>query len=159
MKCLVYGLYVLETAQTILATYDAFQWFAYGFGNMIALSKPFTSSIDAPIMDGILALVVQLFFSWRIYKLGKSWLLSGAISLVAMTQFVGGLVAGIRSVKINNVTMMRSSTVYLVVCHLILSNCIDNYTTVMLFLAMVRWKRPCRHTHRHCDDVLGKVHH
>ena len=116
---MVYGLYVLETAQTVLATYDAFQWLAYGYGNMIALSKPFTSSIDAPIMDGILALVVQLFFAWRIYILGKSWLLSGAISLVAMTQFVGGLVAGIRSVEINNVTKMRSSTVYLVVCHLI----------------------------------------
>lgn len=115
MKFLVYGLYVLETAQTALATHDAFQWFAFGFGNMITLSKPFTSSVDAPIMDGVLALIVQIFFCWRIYVLGKSWLLSGAISLVAVAQFVGGLAAGIRSIEINNVTKMRSSTVFLVV--------------------------------------------
>ena len=116
MKCLVYGLYILEMAQTALATHDAFQWFAYGFGNMITLAMPSTSSIDAPIMDGVLALIVQLFFCWRIYVLSKSWFFSGAISLVAITQFIGGLVAGIRSIEINNVTKMRSSTVYLVVC-------------------------------------------
>ena len=64
---LVYGMFLLETAQTAMVTNDAFQWFAYGFGDMIALSKPFTSSVDAPIMDGLIALIVQLFFSWRIW--------------------------------------------------------------------------------------------
>lgn len=63
----VFGLFLLETAQTIMVTNDAFQWFAYGFGNLIMLSKPFTSSVDAPIMDGLVALIVQLFFSWRIW--------------------------------------------------------------------------------------------
>ena len=62
----VYGLVLLETAQTAMVTNDALQWFAFGFGNVKALSKPVTSSVDAPIMDGLVALVVQLFFSWRI---------------------------------------------------------------------------------------------
>lgn len=79
----VYGLYILETAQTALSTGDAVRWFASGFGNMIDLSKPFFSAIDAPIMDGIIAFVVQLFFCWRIWVLGKSWPFSIAIAVVS----------------------------------------------------------------------------
>ena len=63
----VYGLVLLETAQTVMVTNDAFQWFVYGFGNMIELSKPTTSSVDAPMMDGLVAFIVQVFFSWRIW--------------------------------------------------------------------------------------------
>lgn len=62
-----YGLFVVETAQTALITSDAFQWFVYGFGNMLTLSKPFTTFVDNPIMDGVIALVVQFFFAWRIW--------------------------------------------------------------------------------------------
>lgn len=65
--CTVYGLYFLETAQTALATADAFHWFAIGYGNMISLSQPYASSVDAPIMDGIIAFIVQIFFCWRIW--------------------------------------------------------------------------------------------
>lgn len=63
----VYGLFLVETAQTALVTSDAFQWFVYGFGNMNTLTKPFTSFVDNPIMDGLIAMVVQLFFCWRIW--------------------------------------------------------------------------------------------
>jgi hypothetical protein len=113
MQVLVYGLVLLETAQTAMVTNDAFQWFAYGFGDMIALSKPFTSSVDAPILDGLVALIVQLFFSWRIWFLSKSKVLSGAIGLVSVAQFVGALAGGINSIRINNVTKMQSSTVFI----------------------------------------------
>lgn len=58
---------MLETAQTAMVTNDAFQWFVYGFGDMIALSKPVVSFVDAPIIDGLVALIVQLFFSWKIW--------------------------------------------------------------------------------------------
>ena len=79
----VYGLYMLETAQTALSTGDAMRWFAQGFGNMISLTKPFFSAIDAPIMDGIIAFAVQIFFCWRIWLLSKSWLFALAIGLVS----------------------------------------------------------------------------
>lgn len=50
-----------------MATNDAFQWFIYGFGDMVALSKPVVSFVDAPIIDGLVALIVQLFFSRKIW--------------------------------------------------------------------------------------------
>lgn len=97
----VYGLYALEIVQTALATGDALQWFAIGFGDMVSLSKPWYSALDAPLFDGVIALVVQLFFCWRIWVcslnggsvknhtqpilsqvLSRSWPLAGTIGLV-----------------------------------------------------------------------------
>ena len=63
----VYGLFVLETVGTALATGDAMQWFSIGYGNMLALSKPWYSAMDAPVIDAVISLTVQLFFSWRIW--------------------------------------------------------------------------------------------
>ena len=69
---LVYSLFLVETVQTLMVTNGAFEWFAYGFGNMKSLSKPYTTSIGAPAMDGLIALAVQLFFSWRIWVCSSS---------------------------------------------------------------------------------------
>ena len=63
----VYGLFVLETVGTALATGDALQWFSIGYGDMLALSKPWYSAMDAPVIDAVISLTVQLFFSWRIW--------------------------------------------------------------------------------------------
>ena len=65
-RVVVYGLFILEIVQTALCTADAVKWFAIGYGNVIALSKPEFSTIDAPVLDAIIALVVQLTFCWRI---------------------------------------------------------------------------------------------
>lgn len=62
----VYGLFILEVAQTALCTADAMRWFAIGYGDVIALSKPEFSTFDAPVLDAVIALAVQLTFCWRI---------------------------------------------------------------------------------------------
>jgi len=90
------------------------KWFASGFGNMISLSKPFFSAIDAPIMDGIIAFVVQLFFCWRIWLLSKSWISAAAIAIVSAAQLVGGIASGIRTLQIGNTTELRVITPFLV---------------------------------------------
>jgi len=111
MKALVYSLYILEIVQTILTTVDAFEWFAIGFGNMISLSKPRASSVDSPMMDAIIGGVVQLFFCWRIWNLSKSKILVGILCLIAVVQCAGGVIAGVRSIIINNVVTMRQSQI------------------------------------------------
>lgn len=74
---LVYGLYILETTQTALCTADAMRWYAIGYGNLLALIKPEFSTIDAPILDAIIAIIVQLTFCWRIrvclFRSPRSW--------------------------------------------------------------------------------------
>ena len=71
------------------------RWYAIGYGDLLALIKPQFSTIDAPILDALIAIIVQLTFCWRIRVLSKSWLLSGSIALVAVAQLVGALASAI----------------------------------------------------------------
>jgi len=115
IKCLVYGLYVLEILQTALVTADAMKWFAVGFGDMLALSKPEFSTVDAPILDAIIAVAVQLTFCWRIKVLSESWLLSGAIGAVTIAQVVGAIASGIRIAQLGDLTKMPTITVWVAI--------------------------------------------
>jgi len=108
IKVIVYGLFVLETVGTALATGDALQWFSIGYGDMLALSKPWYSAMDGPVIDAVISLTVQLFFSWRIWVLGKSLPLSIVISLVSLAQAVGSIVSGVRIQILDDVTKMKT---------------------------------------------------
>lgn len=50
---LVYGIYLLETTQTILVTHDAFNGYAKGFGNLIDLNSAQLEWLAVPIFSGI----------------------------------------------------------------------------------------------------------
>ena len=89
-QSLVYGIYALEIAQTIMITHDAFQNFVYGFGEMSALDDLQVLWFDTAIVDGIgecarlvdspfflnrlstVAFMVQTYFAYRIYLLSRS---------------------------------------------------------------------------------------
>lgn len=63
---------------------DAFHWFVYNFGNTAALSDLSMAGIDGPILDGIIALIVQSVYCWRIWVLsGRRVVLPGIIALVS----------------------------------------------------------------------------
>ena len=95
IKAFVWTVYLLETAQTILATHDAFSALAIGWGQTDALLKPHLLWFSVPVMDGIststclctghfdnqalaVSFIVQCFFSSRIY------IVSGGEALVAV---------------------------------------------------------------------------
>ncbi|KAG6855714.1 hypothetical protein H0H87_011702, partial [Tephrocybe sp. NHM501043] len=52
--------------------YDVFQWFAAGFGNAVKIQDPLTSPVNTPFMGSIMALVVQIFFCYRIFIINRS---------------------------------------------------------------------------------------
>jgi len=61
---------------------DNYRWFGAGFGNMITLTTPRLAPTACPILDGIIALIVQLFYSNRIRILRKSYVLPAIIGAV-----------------------------------------------------------------------------
>ncbi|KAI0263177.1 hypothetical protein BC834DRAFT_971464 [Gloeopeniophorella convolvens] len=71
LKVLVYAVFFLETLQTALSGADLYYWFVSGFGNVKHLSNPYTSPYNTPIIGAVISMVVQFFFSYRI------WVLSG----------------------------------------------------------------------------------
>ncbi|KAJ7088654.1 hypothetical protein C8R44DRAFT_649244 [Mycena epipterygia] len=86
----VYIVYVLDWVQTCSATYDAFQWFVYGWGNIPALYGLFTGFLNVPILSSIIGAIVQIFFGWRIWTISQSRMTFAVIILLALLQLGGG---------------------------------------------------------------------
>ncbi|KAF9473373.1 hypothetical protein BDN70DRAFT_817344 [Pholiota conissans] len=66
LKTLVYGVYLMEMAQTILLTQTGWAMLVQGFGNVEAVDEIGTTFISVPLIGGLVGLLVQLFYAWRI---------------------------------------------------------------------------------------------
>ena len=53
VKCVVYGVFVLEFAQTIVIAHDAFLAFARGFGRIEELNSVHTEWFATPMVSGV----------------------------------------------------------------------------------------------------------
>ncbi|KAG5634489.1 hypothetical protein H0H81_001776 [Sphagnurus paluster] len=71
VKALVYVIFLLDISQTALSTHYSWWVLAGGWGNPTqALTLPWSFATVAPI-GATIALMVQLFFAWRIRALGN----------------------------------------------------------------------------------------
>jgi len=98
-KALVYGLYLLETTQTMLFTSSAFRTFATGFRDQASLDQVDTLWFSVPIMSGIIALIAQTSYAYRITVFTKSKYIAGVIILLAFVQLGGAIAIGIETKK------------------------------------------------------------
>ncbi|KAF8963239.1 hypothetical protein BDZ97DRAFT_1821207 [Flammula alnicola] len=96
IKALVYGLVLLDMLQTGMVTADAFHWFVFGFGNMKQLDDTFLNSWDVPMLDAIVSLIVQSFYSWRIYILRRSFIFPVIIGMISLCQCGAGIAVAVQ---------------------------------------------------------------
>ncbi|KAJ7473172.1 hypothetical protein B0H11DRAFT_2037485 [Mycena galericulata] len=94
MKFLVYFVYLLDLAQTGSATYDAFQWFIYGFGNAPNLYLRYSGFLNIPLLGSTIGAIVQIFYGWRIWSFSRSRIIFGLVCAVALVQWSAGLITG-----------------------------------------------------------------
>ncbi|KAJ7451312.1 hypothetical protein FB451DRAFT_1284169 [Mycena latifolia] len=92
LKALVFGVYLLDWAQTCSATYDAFQWFVYHWGDVPELFLRYTGFLNIPLLSSLIGAIVQIFYAWRIWAFSKSKLVFGLITILALLQLGGGFV-------------------------------------------------------------------
>ncbi|KAJ3502018.1 hypothetical protein NLJ89_g9074 [Agrocybe chaxingu] len=95
LKALVYGLYVLETAQTALIMQTAFRMYVTSFGNFHSLDLVDTTWLSVPIMTTVGTFFAQLFYAHRLYTLSKSKAVPALVVLLACTQIAAGIVTGV----------------------------------------------------------------
>ncbi|KAJ7671863.1 hypothetical protein B0H17DRAFT_1084848 [Mycena rosella] len=69
IKALVYTIFLLDVAQTAIASHFAYALLVDGWGNPAALTGLPWSSVAIPIFTGLISSAVQIFFAWRIYAL------------------------------------------------------------------------------------------
>ncbi|KAJ6537827.1 hypothetical protein B0H19DRAFT_961969, partial [Mycena capillaripes] len=96
-KLLVYTAYTIELLAIILQTHDVFETFGYGFGNFSALTTIKLGWLDIPVLSGLVALIGQSFYAYRVHVLSNSWFIPGVIMIVSLTSSVAALLAGIFS--------------------------------------------------------------
>ncbi|KAK0196026.1 hypothetical protein F5146DRAFT_1220665 [Armillaria mellea] len=101
-KYLVYGVYVVELVQTILASHDAFRLFGYDYGNFEALTDMRLNWLTVPIMSALCACVGQLFYAYRIFILSKSRIIPIFVICVSLTSSVGAIITGVLAFQAPN---------------------------------------------------------
>ncbi|TFK32067.1 hypothetical protein BDQ12DRAFT_693076 [Crucibulum laeve] len=94
-KSLVYFVFLLETVQSILVAHDAFEAFAIGFGDVDALTTTHYAWLTMPIMGGIVACIVQIFYAYRIHVLSKSKIIPTIVIFLAIFQCIGAVMGGV----------------------------------------------------------------
>ncbi|KAK0483070.1 hypothetical protein EDD18DRAFT_1084260 [Armillaria luteobubalina] len=95
VKYLVYGIYIVEMAQTILVTYNAYMILGYDFSGLDAFTDKHFNWLAVPIMGGIAASVGQGFYAYRIFILSRSRIVVAFITFVSLIGFVAAIIAGV----------------------------------------------------------------
>ncbi|KAK0484820.1 hypothetical protein IW261DRAFT_1458871, partial [Armillaria novae-zelandiae] len=95
VKYLVYGIYIIEFAQTMLVAYDAFAMYGYGFGDLDSLTRTGLSGLTVPIMGAVAACIGQFFYAYRIFILSKSRIIPILIICISLINFGASMFAGI----------------------------------------------------------------
>lgn len=108
----VYVIYVLDWVQTGSATFDAFNWFVYGWGSIPRLYELYSGFLNVPILSSTIgalvqviifiaqrgipltSLTTQIFFGWRIFTISQSRVTFGVVIVLALFQLGGGLGTG-----------------------------------------------------------------
>ncbi|KAJ7186468.1 hypothetical protein C8R46DRAFT_1057270 [Mycena filopes] len=109
IKCLVYGVYCIDLIQVIVVTVDAFNSFASGFGQASALTDIGLSWLASPILGGIVALIVQSFYAFRLYRLSRSWVIPCALVVISIGVNLSGLVLGIFAKNAGDLTKLTAN--------------------------------------------------
>jgi len=96
-KLLVYGVYLVETTQTILVTHDAFNGYAKGFGSLTALNSAQLEWLAVPIFSGIVSCSVQMYYGYRLFLLSGSKFVPVLIAAIALMQGSSAIVQGVQA--------------------------------------------------------------
>ncbi|KAK7452124.1 hypothetical protein VKT23_012230 [Stygiomarasmius scandens] len=96
VKSLVYALGALDLLSSVLLMIDTYHWFGAGFGNITLLSDPDLGPIAGPFLDGVLALMVQLFYSYRVWILKRSVWLPIVITMSSLLSAGAAMAAAIQ---------------------------------------------------------------
>ncbi|KAK0223758.1 hypothetical protein IW262DRAFT_1458791 [Armillaria fumosa] len=104
LKNIIYGVYIIESVQTILVAHDAFATFGYGFGDIHALTRMNYFWLTVPVMSAVVAGVGQVFYAYRIFVLSEPRIIPIFIICVSLTGSVAAMTTGIYSFQAGDLT-------------------------------------------------------
>jgi len=153
VKTLVYGLYLLETVQTVLATHDAWHEIALSWGNCLGLLGLYWAWLSQPVISGIASATIQCFYAWRIRVLSKSTPLAMFIAAIALMQGSAAIAEGVSVLVTQNVPGTQVDTFKITTVWLGGTAACD----VIIASLMVYFLSRSRTGFRSTDSVLNKL--
>ncbi|KIK63507.1 hypothetical protein GYMLUDRAFT_41184 [Collybiopsis luxurians FD-317 M1] len=139
-KVLVCLVYLLDWAQTCSATYDAFQWFVWEWGNVPALYDLYSTFLNVPIFSSVIAAIVQIFFGWRIWKFSESRIIFALVTILALLQLGGGIAVGVLLWQDSSEVSRSNGLVWAVGIRLAGSGFVDTVIAISMTYFLVRSK-------------------
>ncbi|KAJ7641927.1 hypothetical protein FB45DRAFT_1054308 [Roridomyces roridus] len=106
-KALIYTIYVLALFSAIVLMDSTFTTFGYGFTDISALTKISLDWIVTPIAGGLIALVSQIFYAYRMHILSGTHVLPILVGALALVSASGGLTVAVFLSQGGNVVVFR----------------------------------------------------
>ncbi|KAJ7095014.1 hypothetical protein C8R44DRAFT_813791 [Mycena epipterygia] len=98
VKLVVILILLCDTAQQILLSYALYQYFVTSMKKPLVLQSLERTFLVELFFSIAIGNLVQQFYCWRIYKIGNSFLLAGAVSMLGLTTSALSLVFLIKAV-------------------------------------------------------------
>ncbi|KIM83937.1 hypothetical protein PILCRDRAFT_818965 [Piloderma croceum F 1598] len=100
LKLLVAAVLIFDTIHQMLITHTLYTYLVSNFDNPLELGNLVWSLLVEVLFNGCTALLVQCFLTFRVWKLSnKSYILTGAVFLLVLAEFVSVVVYVIKSLK------------------------------------------------------------
>ncbi|KAF9451122.1 hypothetical protein P691DRAFT_773402 [Macrolepiota fuliginosa MF-IS2] len=100
MKLLVLSILVIDTFNTIFNVIYVYECVITHYGELEALAKATWSLNADPLLTGVIELIVQLFFAWRVHVLTRNWFLVAAVLGCCLAGGVGAFVTTYKALVI-----------------------------------------------------------
>lgn len=129
-------------------------WFGAGYGNLEHLSNPYISAFDTPMLGALIALIVQLFFCYRIRVLSQSWWLPSIAAAASIAQAVAAFISGVRGHIVGNVAATRTNIDSAALYIWLIGSAVAD---VLIAAAMTYLLLKARHEHRQTNAILYRL--
>jgi len=96
IRLVVVFTFILEIVQTALVARDSYILFCSQWGVPSALLRVGLIWLYVPIMGSTMSLVAQSFWAWRLLLISQTYWIPGVVLTFSVTQFIAGLVTGIK---------------------------------------------------------------
>ena len=90
-KLVVCLAFLIECAQTVLATWDTFRQYSSGWGNQVQFDSIGLYWLSILILTLLSAMLSQLFYAWRILMLSHQRWIAGIVVVVCLSDTFGSL--------------------------------------------------------------------
>ncbi|KAF5350970.1 hypothetical protein D9756_008254 [Leucocoprinus leucothites] len=85
-KVIVYGIFLLENAQTATLTYGVYDSLIIHFGDPIAAESVQLTWFAVPLCSGIISFVAHMVYVYRVHRLSRSFWITSAVLLQTLVQ-------------------------------------------------------------------------